>query len=251
VNLEQAQIAALLSNYRGRFAADDQDVGILVKYIGAQASGKVQVVVTTGNIAFTHGVLGSEAADTTVVATTGIIVVATTATMGAVVDVINASPNWEAKLVDCLRADPSTVAMLLTMAATQAKVTGGLKLVKDTSATLNISLAIDRSIFKGIEFDNALWINTILSIISKNTFASGTSLIQIYSINRTNKTEVKVYERAGGATATEQVLPASGMQMELDSYRDDILLVRMIGSGFCTGYLCINGRQTNFNNPDY
>ena len=257
MNLEQAQIAALLSNYRGRYAADDQDVGILVKYIGVQASGTVTVTVTTGDITFKHGVLSSEVVDTTIdsgnPSDPGVIDVSETNsdTMGEVVDMINASPNWEAKLVDCLRADPSTVAMLLTMAATQAKVTGGLKLVKDTSATLNISLAIDRSIFKGIEFDNALWINTILSIISKNTFASGTSLIQIYSINRTNKTEVKVYERAGGATATEQVLPASGMQMELDSYRDDILLVRMIGSGFCTGYLCINGKQTNFNNPDY
>jgi len=252
MNLEQAQIAALLSNYRGRFVADDQDVGILVKYIGTQASGTVTVAATTGDITFKHGALGAEAVDTTVVATTGIIDVSETYgdTMGEVVDLINASPNWKAVLVDCLRADPSTVAMLKTMAATQAKVTGGLKLLKSSAACLNLSLAIDRSIFKGIEFDNTNWINTILSIISKNTF-TGTNLIQIYSINRANKTEKKVYERAGGATTVEQVLPASGMQMELDSFRDDILLVRMIGSAACTGYLCINGKQTNFNNPDY
>jgi len=254
MNLEQAQIAALLSNKRGRFAADDQDVGILVKYVGVQASGTVEVTVTTGDITFKHGALSSEVVDTTIDSANpsdpGVIDVSETNsnTFGKVVDMINASPNWEAKLVDCLRADPSTAGMLLTMGATQAKVTGGLKLYKDTSATLNISLAIDRSIFKGIEVDNALWINTILSIVSKITNVSDDNLIQIYSINRVNKTEEKIYERAGGATTVEQVLPASGL--ELDSYRDDILLVRAIGTA-CAGYLCINGKQTNFNNPDY
>jgi len=256
VNLEQAQIAALLSNFRGRHAADDQDVGILVKYIGAQASGTVTVTVTTGDITFKHGALASEVVDPTIDSANpsdpGVIDVSETNSdkMGEVVDMINASANWEAKLVDCLRADASTAGMLLTMAETQAKVTGGLKLYKDTSNCLNISLAIDRSIFKGIEFDNALWINTILSIISKITNASADTLIQIYSINRANKTEVKVYSRAGGATATEQVLPTSGVQMQLDSFRDDILLVRAIGTA-CAGYLTIVGKQTNFNNPDY
>ncbi len=253
MNLEQAQIAALLSNFRGRHAADDEDVGILVKYIGAQASGTVTVAVTTGDITFKHGVLTEEVVDTTVVAVTGIIVVSETYgnTMGKVVDLINASANWEAKLVDCLRADASTVAMLKTMTETQAKVTGGIKLYKSTSACLNISLAIDRAIFKGIEFDNALWINTILKIISENTFATGYSKIQIYSVNRANKTEEKVYERAGGDTGAEQELPASGAKMQLDSYRDDILLIRMIGETYCTGYLTIVGKQTNFINPDY
>ena len=255
MTLEQAEIAALLSNYRGRHAADDQDVGVLVKYIGAQASGTVTVTVTTGDITFKHGVLASEVVDPTIDSggnDPGVIDVSDSNanSMGEVVDMINASANWTAKLVDCLRADLSTVAMLVTKSETQAKVTGGIKLYKDTSNCLNISLAIDRSIFKGIEFDNALWINTILSIISKITNASADTLIQIYSINRANKTEVKVYERLGGATTVEQVLPASGVQMQLDSFRDDILLVRAIGTA-CAGCLTIVGKQTNFNNPDY
>ena len=135
----------------GRTVSDDGDIGLVVRYVGSQASATVEVAATSGDITFKHGDLGSEAVDSTIDSggdDPGVIDVsdANANTMGEVVDLINASPNWEAYLVDCLRADASGT-LLLTMSATQANKTvtpQGVRLYKDSSQNDNydISLAI-------------------------------------------------------------------------------------------------------------
>lgn len=146
--------------YRARYiypagnvlTADDTDVAILVRYVGpgtgatTSLSGLV-AVAANGDLTFTSGTLGSEAAETDFEcpssgANGGVIDVSDTAcdTLGEVVDVINcagtggvgaSSCKWRAVIIDGLRADTSNDS-LLTISATQASAENGLELKWDT-----------------------------------------------------------------------------------------------------------------------
>ena len=94
-----------------QLVADDGDVALKVRYVGSQPSATV-AVSSAGDITFKHGVAGAEVVDPTIDSggdDDGVIDVsdATANTFGEVVDLINASPNWEAYLVGVLRADNS------------------------------------------------------------------------------------------------------------------------------------------------
>lgn len=250
----------LNARIRGVAIADDLDTGLIVEYIGSSASGTVEVS-SAGDITFKHGAVGSEAVDSTIDSggnDPGVIDVSDSNanTFGEVVDMINASANWKAYLVDVLRSDSSNASTgsLLEVTATQAKVDGGVALLKDTSKVLNMSVAIkfarttadtDGAKENGVfVFAKELGkFAEVLRVISNNTFGSGTSLIRVYRINRLTGSETKVYERSGAATTVEQDLDLSdqngrGLACEPDEY----LLVRIIGSAACTGYLQVNGR---------
>jgi len=228
--------AEALSVWKRRHVADDGDIGLIIEYFGPQQSCLIVVDDTTGDISSTIGVLGAEATDTTFLepgGTGGNIDVsdANANTFGKVVDVINSIAYYRAYLVDVLRADASTVGMLLAMAASQAKVSGGLKLYKDTSVTLNLSLAVSGETLtrsdQGVK-------NEVKVILSNNTFASGTSKIQIY------EGETKVAEWAGAATTVDQTISSSSLEEGVVGKK---LLIRMIGQTYCTGYLSVVGRS--------
>jgi len=255
MRFEDAQLGQIMAKCRGRHAADDQDIGMVVKYIGSGASGKVQVVEAAEHLVFTHGALGSEVADTTIQigSTPGSIDVteATANIMGEVVDHINASANWEAYLVDMLRDDNSNASTgsLKTAAAAQAKVDGGLALVKDTSKVLNISLAIDNIVFQHIAGEvlnskaNQNYVQSVLKYVSKITNGSGDTVVDFYSIDREAKTEKKIFSHAGGATTVEQtkdLFPA-----QIDAYKNgNIIMVRVSGTA-CAGVLSVLGKSMN------
>jgi hypothetical protein len=91
----------------------DDDVALLIRYVGTNTSGgTVVVAATTGDITFATGAVGSSAADDTLEcpvsgALGGIIDVSNAScdTIGEVVDIINGSPNWRAVPVNALAAD--------------------------------------------------------------------------------------------------------------------------------------------------
>lgn len=246
-----------MAKMRGKSVVNGGDIGMIVEYIGAQVSGKVAVDASTGDLAFTHGAVGAEAADTTVGAPTlnGTIDVsdASADTLGEVVDLINQSANWKAYLVSALRSD-SANNTLITKAATQAKVDGGITLLKDTAVTLDLSIAVklgmttadtDAQKVSGVVSfpkEDGRW-SEVLRIVSNNTFGSGTSLIQIHRVDRLTGASVKVYERAGGATTVEQDLNVSdGFGRGIASEAGEYLIVRMIGSAACSGFLTVVGK---------
>lgn len=198
--------------------ADDLDVPLLVKYVGTSASGKVEVTVTTGDITFTSGASGSEAADTSLEcpvsgALGGIIDVSNAAcdTMGEVADIINASTNWRAVILDGVRADSSNAA-LVTMAATAANRPDGLELKRDTSQIFLSRVLVappearkmtfylkDRSTLIENPFQQ---LTTVLfNHQSVSTYGSGTSNIEYYC-------SLVSHKAAGAETTTSYVTPA-------------------------------------------
>lgn len=118
----------------------DSPILIAVRYQGSLASATVEVA--SGDITFKHGAAGGETVDNTVGAS-GVVADGTYTTLGAMVDAINASPNWKAEIVDGLRSDASAAALKTLSAVTLSPVrTQVLGLFADTSASLNISYRI-------------------------------------------------------------------------------------------------------------
>lgn len=240
----------LSAKKKARSVTDDGDIGLVVRYKGAQVSATVEVASTSGDITFKHGALSSEVVDTTIDSggnDPGVVDVSDSNvdTMGEVVDFINASANWEAYLVDCLRADDSRT-LLLTLSATQAHkalVPSGVRLFKDSSQddTFDISLAMmNRAFPNGFTRSHSHRICRINGIISNNTFGSGTNLIQVYEINPNDRSETKVYQRPGAATTVTQALQSIDVDITADE--GNYLLVRMISSAAAaTGFLTILG----------
>jgi len=229
-----------------RRVANDTDVGIVVKYVGSQASATV-TVSSAGDITFKHGDAGSEAVDSTIDSggdDPGVIDVSDSNadTMGEVVDLINASANWEAYLKDALRAhnsNNSTGSLLALSETTMTPNETETDLVMDTSKMLTLSIRVgSRDQVNGTEENSAAMVTRI---ISKNTFGSGTNKIQVYKVDELKKTETKIFERDGAATTVEQditdlidSLGAGGIAV---GKTGEHLLVRMIGSAACSGYL--------------
>jgi len=234
----------------GRSVVDDGDIGLVVRYKGSEASATVEVAATSGDITFKHGDLGSEAVDSTIDSggdDDGVIDVSdpNANTMGEVVDLINASANWEAYLVDCLRTDASGT-LLLTMSATQAHkglAPQGVRLYKDTSQNDNydISLAImNRQYPNGFDRTENK-INRLTGVVSNNTYASGTSYIKVYEINPITKTETLVFQRPSGATTVTQALQS--IDIDLTADEGNYLLVRLVSSAAAaTGFLTVLGQ---------
>jgi len=228
---EQGEVAV----YKMKRVADDTDVGLVIRYIGALASCLIVVDDTTGDISSTVGALGSESTDTNFLepgGTGGNIDVsdANANTFGKVVDIINSLDDYEAYLVDVLRADATTVGSLLAMAATQAKVSAGIPLYKDTSVVLNLSIAVQG---EDLQYSDNGCKNICDYIASKNTYASGASTIQIY------EGETLVASWACAATTVEQEKTTLAF-----GCKGKKLLIRMLGQTYCTGYLVINGKST-------
>ncbi len=210
----------------GANATEDNAVGVLIQYIGAQQSGTAQV--SSGDLLLKHGVLASEAADTTVTGcggTAGTLDVDNAAcdTAGELVDRINAGGNWRAVILDGLRSSATAANRLIDVAATQAKVNGGLGLKWDTSVAFHETRALVPSAARAIEFyldgtglraNPWLGTQTFLTYLNETTtFGSGTSSIQCYSDQQVlsaggvgSATETLEYTIAGGATTVNKVI---------------------------------------------
>lgn len=215
------------------YVADDTNIAILVKYVGTSTSGKV-AVAAGGDLTFTSGVEGSEAAESTFECPVsgglgGVIDVSDSAcnTLGEVVDTINgsctgcSSTNWRAVIVDGLRSDSSNDT-IVTISATAATAAGGLALNTDTDVAFTDTLALTtcrdmtcgyitprgnsapalvENPWKGSR--SVLW-----QSIYTSTYGSGTSTFQIFDVcNIKNKvgtngseTSTQRYSTAGGAT---------------------------------------------------
>ena len=261
MNYETAALADIMKTSHVYTIVDDTDIAFVCRYIGAQVS--ATVTVSGGDITFQHGALAAEAVDATIDSggdDPGVIDVsdANANTIGEVVGLINASANWEAKMVDAQAADASTAAMLLDVAETTLTPTTETMVVnKDTSATLNLAKLCS---YRGIESHKAATtqlpfasesgkVITLNKVISTNTFGSGTSTITVVDVDLATGAEVTLYTRAGGATTVEQ---------EIDFYADtgglsalDVghgLLVKMTGSAACTGEIHVFWDMKDYTN---
>lgn len=239
------------------------DTAMLVYHIGtaAEPSGKV-AVAANGDMTFTVGAFGAEAADTTFEcpvsgALGGIIDVSDTAcdTMGEVADVINASTYWRAALVGVLRSDSSDD-KLVTIAATDANSRDGLALKSDDAVSFVNSIALIPNVNGGSapsiqqwlggngsnrKFTPNPWKGSRTKLVldtATTTYGSGTSTFNVYSVKQTYNpangkgTEVAtlIYTKAGGATTVASVNDFTTAAIAPLTGPDEKLIVRITNS---------------------
>jgi len=172
--------------------------------VGAGAT--IQVDASTGDLTFTTD--GSNA-DTTV-STDGVIDVSTAAenTMGEVVDVINASPNWCAVLLAGIRSQSSDN-VLTTLAATdvstQTYKRNGIYLYGDGAVSpYYMSYVITgfdpKNYVKGRNPDTGC-ISFLNYVYALGTFSSAGSLL-IYSASQSGETLILPYTLTSGTAST-------------------------------------------------
>lgn len=127
----------------------DSSVALRIQYIGSEAS--ATITVASGDFTFKHGDSGSEAVDATIDSggdDSGVIDISDTNadTIGEMADLINGSANWRCFLEGAVRDDASAN-LVGTVAATQAKVAGGVAFKFDGSDGI-YSVAITGNEFK-------------------------------------------------------------------------------------------------------
>jgi hypothetical protein len=237
----QAQVPNALINYisgapvtRG-IGTISTDTGILVRYTGTSASGKVAVDAASGDLTFTSGASGSEVADTSFEcpvsgALGGVIDVSDTAcdTVTEVINTINGTcstcikNNWTAVPLGMLGAD-STNNTLVTIAATAANDPAGLALAVDGAVSFDTSIALTQyqdltsyvsdNRYRLISNPFAGQQAILFNLAGTSTYGSGTSSLVVYcvkgsfdSTTRTYSETTTNYTRPAGATTVEKVL---------------------------------------------
>lgn len=215
---------------------DDSNVVFLIKYIGTSASGKIEVEAD-GDIVFTSGAQGSEAADTTLEcpvsgALGGIIDVSDSAcdTFLEVINIINdPDSDWRAVLLDALAADGANDTLLVTTSQ-QANSVTGLALKADTDVALESGRYMtdlrDLSDYMTDPSYTVLKSNwgvgagrrvNLLSAYTVSTYGSGNSFLTCYSVKREfnsvsgalTETAVQMFTQANGATTVGKSFDAS------------------------------------------
>ena len=259
MNADRIMIVSALAIQKPLYAVDDTDIGLVVKYVGSEDS--ATVTVASGDITFQHGDLASEAVDATIDSGTddeGVIDVsdANANTFGEVVGLINASPNWEAKVVDALNAELTTTASLLARGETTIVPNQVLPLYKDTSDGLdlvkNIS-AMAYEVLKGADgnpwsVDEADYINSLFEWFQLNTFASEASTMTVYERDPATLRETLLLTLAGAATTVvgNRDFTSAGNGWGLMGAKGCELLVKMTGVTYCTGSLLVFGGSRKF-----
>lgn len=226
-----------------RREAVDKCVAFGLRYKGAQASGKVAIANTTGDMSFTHGAVGSEVADTTVNPSGGtpgtIDLSGEGLTFLGVSQLVNASANWElwpkcALPTDVIEA-AGTAKIINNIAATQCKLDAGYDVLIDTSAALYHSIGITRngsSVYPH-RHDAGVY-HEITKIAVTTTYASGTSIIYVYEVDDFlgTATLMSVGGIAAAATTVEKVLGDASYALYNNSGRR--LVVKVVNSAAMT-----------------
>lgn len=128
---ETAQTNAALRTSIGAYLVQDQGLALRLRCVGSPESSSAYadaVLVSATSLTLSmNGV-----ADSTV-GTAGVLLFATYTTLGALVDAINASDNWEAELVGALRSDLTASSVLLARTTSTFRMFAEVAIYWDSS----------------------------------------------------------------------------------------------------------------------
>lgn len=242
----------------GRYlSAVSTDVKLLVRYVGSNSLGGTVTVAAGGDITFSVGAVGASAVDTNLEcdssiaadgSRSGIFVLssphANCNTLGEVVDLINASNNWRAVILDGLRSD-GTDNTFAALSETAANSVDGLGLLNDGAVALHTTIAVVPLEARKMSFylagknlranpfsNSRAWVGRVLG---QSTYGSGTSAwnyisdAQTYSTSGGASTETTVWNQAAAATATDQEVDFSEVG-GFHGRKGEKLLVRVTNS---------------------
>ena len=256
MNYETAALAKMVSKNRIIHHETDLFPMMAVRYIGAQASGLFGVIAAAEGFTFAHGVLASEIADTTIQvgSTPGSIDVSNAAanTMGEVVDVINASANWEARLIGALRTDVPNAGgtSFVAYAAAQAKSTNGL-LVRATSAVddracIGAFTGAWNALTGGNPFESSANNTYSLLEIDSTVTHGGVGLFSVYMVDETTDVETLLFSVVGAATTVLQTINLFNGEGGLTADKGKIFKIRTAATALTAGVM-----EAHYNTAQY
>jgi len=130
-SLDSVQVRAILASGVTRQAGTDEPIAIRIRKIGSETATSVTVTTDTNIV-----LVGS--------ATTDTVAFATYTTYGSVVDQINDTGRWEAKILDALRSKASTSTLVAGAISAGTDANGVIvwDATQDTSASLQIAICL-------------------------------------------------------------------------------------------------------------
>lgn len=220
-------------------AGADAVVALYLRYIGEEASGKVAIANTTGDMSFTHGDVGSEAADTTVNPAGGVAgtidLSGEAATFQALAELVNASANWELIPVGYLPTDATeasgTAKIVNNVSATQAKTATGMAVYFDRSASLHHSIGITANGPSSEPHGFDAGMRNIINLLSVTlTYSSGTHLVKVYEVDDIEGTATELASFSAAATTVALTRPTSGTPGTLWQSEGKRLVVKQVST---------------------
>lgn len=238
-------------------SADDIAVAFVLRYIGTGVSGKA--VVASGSITLTSGAAGGEVADTTIEcplsAPFGGVLDLTNAacdTVGELADVVNgtAGSKWRIVPVASLRTDVVNARLQADAGAAGNSNSPGLRVTWDTSTAFMTSMVLGAGAQATVKYEDFFTVEgrakpspyfgqqvQLLAATATSTFGSGTSNLQVFSVdqqwnansNRYTEVVTLLYQEAGGATTVQKNFTFNG-GFGLFAFKDQKLLVRLNNS---------------------
>lgn len=158
MNRYDAQLNSALRKSIGRHVIQDQGVALRIRYVGSPQSSSdyadAVLVSATSLVLSVNGV-----ADTSFAGGSGTLAFATYTTLGTLVDQINSSPNWEAKIVGGLRSDSTGSSNLLARSTSAFKPWTTVELYWDSSVYGFLTVLLE----PGEDFDSVVKANSVKS----------------------------------------------------------------------------------------
>lgn len=210
-SLDFLQTRTLASSGVTLQSGTDTSVAIRVRKIGSETATSVTVTTAT-NIVF----VGSTTTDT--------LAFATYTTLGAVVDAINATGRWEAKILDALRSQAS-VSTILTGAVTAGADGNGTvvyDIMNDTSTALEVAVCLSPKRDFDAPKGHRVHIQQVVYAVNMGTAAVDS--FQIYK--RKGLIETKLFGALSVDTTETTLNLASGFG-KISAGTDEELIVRV------------------------
>lgn len=233
-------------------------IAMRIRYIGTVGTPTIQVSAA-GDLQFEQ----NGAVDTSV-SSDGVIDLSTPSatedTLGEVVGVINASPHWQAILVDALPSDKSdNVLATLTETGTGLTNPEGAPVFIDQSSIINGS-EYGHTLSIGPEWTrdaaapignlpsrqsaaSASWRSELYTLTANSTFASGSSRLDVWAVK--GSTEILLWRETGAATTVDKAktFGGSNLVVPLVGPRGFRLVVRYVNTAAPTaGTLQVFGK---------
>jgi len=236
---------------------DDVSVMLRIKYIGAQASGIIDIAAA-GDITFKHGALSSEVVDTDTDLDAGAVGLidmdADVTDYHSLVRRINTSTNWVAWLVGALPdADPhtTTTGHFTEVTGGNCSVANGYGVMTDDSDSWYIGAALTLQGPPGQmhNTDHGVY-HELHRVTALSTFGSGASVLQVHSCDDDSGVSEVILTLTAGTTTNEVVYPAATVVLSdipLTNVTGKRLVVRLINdAAMGTVRLKIEGRSRKF-----
>lgn len=244
MNHKEAQTSKALETGVGVVLAADQGVALRLRYVGSPESSPdyadAVLVSATSLTLSVNGVVDST------IGSAGVLAFATYTTLGLLVDAINLSANWEAKIVAGLRTDAVNGSEMLARSTSTFRPWADVELKWDSSD--GGVLGVDYALESGEKFPRSnsesqhrVAFERLLAYV--NTGSAETIQVYVYEVAKDRSAVLRTL--AQFAVADDTAFDSGEVDFPIHAEWGNDILVRFRGTGWVdsAAYLRVQGRR--------